>query len=71
MSKVEKLAKCGIQKLSERFRKMCLLMKPVANGLDLSEVKGWDEAVKSISRSGTCKEDTNDTVNCWVPGNVC
>jgi hypothetical protein len=46
-------------------------MKPVANGLDLSEVKGWDEAVKSISRSGTCKEDTNDTVNCWVPGNAC
>ena len=37
-------------------------MKQVANGLDFSEVKEWDEAAKSISRSGTFDEDTNDPV---------
>jgi len=31
-------------------------------GLDFSEVKEWEEAVKSISRSGTFEEDTNDPV---------
>jgi DNA polymerase IV (DinB-like DNA polymerase) len=36
-------------------------MKQVANELDFSEVKEWEE-VKSISRSGTFKEDTNATV---------
>jgi len=34
----------------------------VANGLDFSEVKEWEEPVKSISRSGTFKEDTNDPI---------
>jgi len=37
-------------------------MKQVANGLDFSEVKEWEEPVKSISRSGTFKEDTNDPI---------
>ncbi|HET8687793.1 MAG TPA: hypothetical protein VFM18_14170 [Methanosarcina sp.] len=37
-------------------------MKQVAHGLDFSEVKEWEEAVKSISRSGTFAEDTNDPV---------
>jgi hypothetical protein len=36
-------------------------MKQVANELDFSEVKEWEE-VKLISRSGTFKEDTNATV---------
>jgi hypothetical protein len=35
------------------FGKMGLWMKQVAYGLDLSEVKEWEEAVKSISSSGT------------------
>lgn len=34
----------------------------VKHGLDFSEVKEWEEAVKSISRSGTFAEDTNDPV---------
>jgi DNA polymerase IV (DinB-like DNA polymerase) len=59
---VEELANCDIQRLSERFGKMGLWMKQVANGLDFSEVKEWDAAVKSISRSGTFAEDTNDPV---------
>jgi DNA polymerase IV (DinB-like DNA polymerase) len=37
-------------------------MKQVANELDFSEVEKWEEEVKSISRSGTFKEDTNATV---------
>ncbi len=41
---------------------MGLWMKQVAYGLDFSEVKEWEEAVKSISRSGTFEEDTNDPV---------
>jgi DNA polymerase IV (archaeal DinB-like DNA polymerase) len=62
ISKVEELANCDIQILSERFGKMGLFMKQVANGLDFSEVKEWEEPVKSISRSGTFKEDTNDPI---------
>ena len=62
ITKVEELANCDIQRLSERFGKMGLWMKQVANGLDFSEVKEWDEAVKSISRSRTFEEDTNDPV---------
>ncbi len=41
---------------------MGFCMKEVANGLDFSEVKEWEEAVKTINRSGTFKEDTNDPV---------
>ncbi|HWQ49577.1 MAG TPA: hypothetical protein VN414_11660 [Methanosarcina sp.] len=58
ITKVEELANCDIQQLSERFGKMGLWMKQVAHGLDFSEVKEWEEAVKSISRSGTFEEDT-------------
>ena len=62
ITKVEQLANCDVQRLTERFGKMGLWMKQVAHGLDLSEVKEWDAAVKSISRSGTFAEDTNDPV---------
>lgn len=49
ITRVEELTNCDIQRLSERFGKMSLWMKQVANGLDFSEVKEWDEVVKSIS----------------------
>jgi DNA polymerase IV (DinB-like DNA polymerase) len=62
INKVEELANCDIQRLTERFGKMGLWMKQVAHGLDLSEVKESDEAYKSISRSSTFKEDTNDPI---------
>ncbi|XMB90304.1 DNA polymerase IV [Methanosarcina hadiensis] len=62
ITRVEELANCDIQRLSERFGKMGLWMKQAAHGLDFSEVKELDEAVKSISRSGTFAEDTNDPV---------
>lgn len=62
ISKVAELANCDIQKLTERFGKMGLWLKQVANGNDDSEVKDWDAAVKSISRSRTFGEDTNDPV---------
>ena len=39
INKVEELANCDIQRLSERFGKMGLWMKQVAYGLDFSEVK--------------------------------
>jgi DNA polymerase IV (archaeal DinB-like DNA polymerase) len=39
ISKVEELAKCDVQRLSERFGKMGLWMKQIAHGLDFSEVK--------------------------------
>jgi DNA polymerase IV (DinB-like DNA polymerase) len=60
--KVEELANCDIQRLSERFGKMGLWLKQVANGQDHSEVKEWDAAIKSISRSRTFGEDTNDPI---------
>jgi DNA polymerase IV (archaeal DinB-like DNA polymerase) len=62
ITKVEELANCDIQRLSERFGKMGLWLKQVAQGLDYSEVKEWDAAVKSISRSRTFGEDTNDPI---------
>jgi len=62
ITKVEELANCDVQILSEKFGKIGLWMKQVAYGLDFSEVKEWEEAVKSISRSGTFEEDTNDPV---------
>jgi DNA polymerase IV (archaeal DinB-like DNA polymerase) len=62
ITKVEELAKCDIQRLTERFGKMGLWLKQVAYGQDQSEVKEWDEAIKSISRSRTFGEDTNDPV---------
>ena len=62
ITKVEELANCDIQILSERFGKMGIWMKQVSNGLDFSEVKEWEEAIKSITRSGTFEENTNDPV---------
>jgi DNA polymerase IV (DinB-like DNA polymerase) len=62
ISKVEELANCDIQRLTERFGKMGLWLKQAAHGLDLSEVEESGEAVKSISRSSTFKENTNDPV---------
>jgi DNA polymerase IV (archaeal DinB-like DNA polymerase) len=62
ITKVEELANCDIQRLTERFGKMGLWLKSVANGQDQSEVKEWDAAVKSISRSRTFGEDTKDPV---------
>ncbi|MGE5317504.1 MAG: DNA polymerase IV [Chloroflexota bacterium] len=62
ITKVEELANCDIQRLTERFGKMGLWLKQVANGNDDSEVKEWDAAVKSISRSRTFGEDTNDPI---------
>jgi len=62
INKVEELANCDIQRLTERFGKMGLWLKSVANGQDQSEVKEWDAAVKSISRSRTFGEDTNDPI---------
>jgi DNA polymerase IV (DinB-like DNA polymerase) len=61
ITKVEELANCDVQLLSERFGKMGLRMKQMANGLDFGEVKDR-EGVKSISRHGTFEEDTNDPV---------
>ena len=61
ITKVEQLANCDVQLLSERFGKMGLWMKQVANGLDFGEVKDR-EGVKSISRHGTFEIDTNDPV---------
>jgi DNA polymerase IV (archaeal DinB-like DNA polymerase) len=61
ITKVEQLASCDVQLLSERFGKMGLRMKQVANGLDFGEVKDR-EGVKSISRHVTFAEDTNDPV---------
>ena len=62
ITKVEELANCDIQRLTERFGKMGLWLKQAAHGLDLSDVKESDEAYKTISRSSTFKEDTNDPV---------
>ncbi|AKB18536.1 DNA polymerase IV [Methanosarcina sp. WWM596] len=61
INRVEELANCDIQLLSERFGKMGLRMKQLANGLDFGEVVE-KEGVKSISRHGTFAEDTNDPV---------
>jgi DNA polymerase IV (archaeal DinB-like DNA polymerase) len=61
ITRVEELANCDIQLLSERFGKMGLQMKQVANGLDFGEVRDR-EGVKSISRHGTFEEDTSDPV---------
>lgn len=61
ISRVEELANCDVQLLSERFGKMGLRLKQLANGLDFEEVVE-KESVKSISRHGTFSEDTNDPV---------
>lgn len=61
ISRVDELADCDVQLLSERFGKMGLRMKQLANGLDFEEVIE-KEGVKSISRHGTFAEDTNDPV---------
>ncbi|AKB36960.1 DNA polymerase IV [Methanosarcina siciliae C2J] len=61
INRVEELSNCDIQLLSERFGKMGLKMKQLANGLDFEEVVE-KEGVKSISRHGTFAEDTNDPV---------
>jgi DNA polymerase IV (archaeal DinB-like DNA polymerase) len=62
ITKVEELSNCDIQILSERFGKMGLWMKQVANGLDFGEVREREEGLKSISRHGTFEEDTSDPV---------
>ncbi len=61
LSRVEDLANCDVQLLSEKFGKVGLRMKQLANGLDFTEVRE-KENVKSISRHGTFVEDTNDPV---------
>lgn len=61
INRVEELANCDIQLLSERFGKTGLRLKQLANGLDFEEV-AEKESVKSISRHGTFAEDTNDPV---------
>jgi DNA polymerase IV (DinB-like DNA polymerase) len=61
ITRVEELANYDVQLLSERFGKMGLRMKQMANGLDFEEVRDR-EGVKSISRHGTFEEDTNDPV---------
>lgn len=62
ITRVEELANCDIQRLTEKFGKMGLWLKQAAHGLDFSEIKESEEAVKSISRSSTFKENTNDPV---------
>ena len=62
INKVEELANCDIQRLTEKFGKMGMWLKQASHGLDLSEVEESEEAVKSISRSSTFKEDTNDPI---------
>ena len=59
ITKVEELANCDIQLLSERFGKMGYLMKKRAKGIDFEEVEER-EGVKSISRHITFDEDTKD-----------
>lgn len=49
-------------RLTERFGKMGLWLKQAAHGLDFSEIEESEEAVKSISRSSTFKENTNDPI---------
>jgi DNA polymerase IV (archaeal DinB-like DNA polymerase) len=72
ITKLEELANCDIQRLTERFGKLGLWLKQVANGNDDSEVKEWDAAVKSISRSRTFGEDTNDPIKyCRLHGFAC
>lgn len=62
ITKIEELATYDVHLLTQRFGKMGLWMKQVVNGLDFSGVKEWEDAVKSISRSGAFKEDTTDPV---------
>jgi DNA polymerase IV (DinB-like DNA polymerase) len=59
ITKVEELANCDIQLLSERFGKMGYLMKKRAKGIDFEEVEER-EGIKSISRHITFDEDTKD-----------
>ncbi|AAM04406.1 DNA polymerase Y family protein [Methanosarcina acetivorans] len=62
ISKVEELANCDIQRLTERFGKMGLRLKQAAHGLDFSEIEESGEAIKSIIWSSTFKENTNDPI---------
>lgn len=59
ITKIEELANFNVQLLSEKFGKMGLRMKQMANGLDFGDVVEKD-GVKSISRHGTFNEDTSD-----------
>lgn len=61
ITKVEELANCNVQLLSEKFGKIGFRMKQLANGLDFGEIRE-NESLKSISRHGTFAEDTNDPV---------
>ena len=62
ITKIEELANCDIQRLFERFGKMGIWLKQAAHGLDFSEIEKNEEAVKSISRSSTFKENTKDPI---------
>jgi len=59
ITRVKELANCDVQFLTEKFGKMGLRMKQLANGLDFGEVRE-NKSIKSISRHGTFAEDTND-----------
>ncbi|SFT67862.1 DNA polymerase IV (DinB-like DNA polymerase) [Methanosarcina thermophila] len=61
ITRVKELANCDVQFLTEKFGKMGLRMKQLANGLDFGEVRE-NKSIKSISRHGTFAEDTNDPV---------
>jgi DNA polymerase IV (DinB-like DNA polymerase) len=61
ITRIEELANCDVQLLSEKFGKMGFHMKQLANGLDFGEVKE-NENIKSISRHTTFSEDTNDPI---------
>jgi DNA polymerase IV (archaeal DinB-like DNA polymerase) len=41
---------------------MGLWLKQAAHGMDFSEIEESEEAVKLISRNGTFKENTNDSI---------
>jgi nucleotidyltransferase/DNA polymerase involved in DNA repair len=47
ISKVEELANCDIQRLTERFGKMGLWLKQAAHGLGFSEIEENEESVLS------------------------
>ncbi len=61
INRVEELANCDVQMLSEKLGKMGFRLKQLANGLDFEELVE-KESVKSISRHGTFAEDTDDPV---------
>ena len=71
ITRVEELANCDIQRLSERFGKMGLWMKQMAHGLDFSEVKEWEEAAKSKAGAEHLRKIQRPFKNCWLSGIAC